>query len=103
MLEDHEVFIIGDAFQYVISDSQPTRHPWTKYLVVETSGTERVCHASSIIRHIILCEDSRNLASERQLVCIDYKRPDFPITFVTVPSWPLEGDMVLVKGDDVEP
>ena len=103
VLEDHEVFIIGDAFQYVISDSQPARHPWTKYLVVETSGTERVCHASSIRRHIILCEDSRNLASERQLVCIDYKRPDFPITFVTVPSWPLEGDMVLVKGDDVEP
>ena len=24
-------------------------------------------------------------------------------SLVTVPSWPIEGDMVLVKGDDVEP
>lgn len=55
--EDHQVIIIGDAFQYVISDSRSARHPWTKYLVVETSGTERACHASSIRRHIILCEE----------------------------------------------
>ena len=72
MYKDHEVIIIRDAFKYVMSDSQPARHPWTKYLVVETSGTERVCHASSIRRHIIFCEDSRNLASQRRLVCIHY-------------------------------
>ena len=75
--EDHQFIIIGAAFQYVISDSQPARRPWTKYLVVETSGPERICHASSIRRHIILYEDSRNLARQRQLVCIDYKRLTF--------------------------
>ena len=30
-------------------------------------------------------------------------RPDFPITSVSVPYWPVEGDMVLVKGDELEP
>lgn len=64
--------------------------PWTKYLVQETSGTENISHASRIGRHIIFSEDTRNLASQRQLVSIDFKRPDFPITFVIVPSWPVE-------------
>ena len=95
---EYEFIIIGDAFQYVLTDNQPARHSWSKHLVVQLSGTERVCHATNIRSHVIVFEDGT-----RNLVCTDYHRPDFPITSVTVPSWPIEGDMVLVKGDDVEP
>lgn len=48
--EEYQVIIIGDAFQYVLSENEPVRHSWSKYLVVELSGTERVCHAFSIRR-----------------------------------------------------
>ena len=91
---EYEVIIIGDAFQYVLTDNQPARHSSSKHLVVQLSGTERVCHAINIRRHVILFEDG-----PRNLICINYHRPDFPITSVTVPSWPIEGDMVLVKGE----
>ena len=59
---EYEVIIIGDAFQYLLTDNQPARHSWSKHLVVQLSGTERVCHATNIRRHVILFEDGpRNL------------------------------------------
>lgn len=103
VLDKHQFIIIGDAFQYVMSPDEPARHSFSNYLVIEPSGTEIVRLASCIKQHVILCEDNRNLSSPTHLVCVDFNRPDFPITAVSVPYCPVEGDMVLVKGDELEP
>lgn len=103
VLDKHQFIIIGDAFQYVMNPDEPARHSFSNYLVIEPSGTEIVRLASCIKRHVILCEDNRNLSSPTHLVCVDFNRPDFPITAVSVRYCPVEGDMVLVKGDELEP
>ena len=101
--EKHEVVIIGDGSQHIMSENEPAHHSFSKYLVLEPSGTELVGHVASIKRPVMLCEDNLNLRSPNHLVCIDYSRPDFPITSVSVPYWPVQGDMVLIKGDELEP
>ena len=40
VLDKHEFIIVGDVFQYVMSQNEPARHSFSNYLVIEPSGTE---------------------------------------------------------------
>ena len=101
--EKYHLFAIGDCLEHVMHGSDVGIHQWGKHALLRPAGVQITVPSSCIQRKVMLYPEPANLSDPSFFVCIDYQRPEFPVTNVIVPSYPEVGDMLLVKGDDPEP
>lgn len=78
-------------------------HAYSSHQVVQPTSSVVVYPIGSLSRKVILYPDPDNLDCPSCYVVIDYERPQIPLeqNDVIIPAYPLAGDMVLVRDDDL--
>ena len=100
-LSSHCSFIRGRLYKLQHDEAV---HSYSGNSIVVPTSTSRVFSSSSVLRKLMLYPDPNNLQSPEAFIVVDFNRTKIPITLedIIIPAYPVEGDMVVLRGDNDE-
>lgn len=100
-LSSHCSFIRGRLYKLQHDEEV---HSYSGNSIVVPTSTSRVFSSSSVLRKLMLYPDPNNLQSPEAFIVVDFNRTKIPITLedIIIPAYPVEGDMVVLRGDNDE-